>query len=79
MPLWRQSNGKALDVLAERPGDMLELVQYWIDHKQFGTLTEMTEFWQLQAKLNEPDKYRPDNTDLAPAEATRKARNALRH
>jgi hypothetical protein len=59
---------QGLDVLVERPGDMLELVQYWIDHKQFGTLTAMTEA-AVAAKLNEPDKYRPDNTDLAPAKA----------
>ncbi len=59
---------QGLDVLAERPGDMLELVQYWIDHKQFGTLTAMTEA-AVAAKLNEPDKYRPDNTDLAVAKA----------
>jgi hypothetical protein len=59
---------QGLDVLAERPGDMLELVRYWIDHKQFGTLTAMTEA-AVAAKLNEPDKYRPDNTDLAVAKA----------
>jgi hypothetical protein len=59
---------QGIDVLAERPGDMLELVQYWIDHKQFGTLTAMTEA-AVAAKLNEPDKYRPDNTDLALAKA----------
>jgi hypothetical protein len=57
---------QGLDVLAERPGDMLELVRYWIDHKQFGTLTAMTEA-AVAAKLNEPDKYRPDNTDLTVA------------
>jgi hypothetical protein len=59
---------QGLDTLAERPGDMLELVQYWIDHKKFGTLTAMTEA-AVAAKLNEPDKYRPDNTHLAYAKA----------
>jgi hypothetical protein len=53
---------QGLDVLAERPGDILELVQYWISHKQFGTLTAMTEA-AVSTKLNEPDKYRPDNSD----------------
>jgi hypothetical protein len=51
---------------------MLELVQYWIDHKQFGTLTAMTEA-AVAAKLNEPDKYRPDNTDLTVAKARKGA------
>ena len=47
---------------------MVELVQYWQTHRQFGTLTAMTET-AVAAKLGEPDKYRPDNTDLAPAKA----------
>lgn len=59
---------QGLDVLAERPGDMLDLVQYWADHKRFGTLTTMTEA-AVVAKLHEPDRYRPDNTDLALAKA----------
>jgi hypothetical protein len=59
---------QGLDVLADRPGDMLDLVQHWIDHKKFGTLTAMTE-GAVAAKLNEPDRYRPDNTDLVPAKA----------
>ena len=59
---------QGLDVLAERPGDMLELVQYWISHGRFGTLKEMTEA-ALSAKLNESDKYRPDNSDLPSAKA----------
>jgi hypothetical protein len=50
---------QGLDVLAERPGDILDLVQYWISHNQFGTLTAMTEA-AVTTKLNEPDKYRPD-------------------
>jgi hypothetical protein len=59
---------QGLDVLAERPGDMQDLIQYWADHKKFGTLTTMTEA-AVAAKLREPDRYRPDNTDLAPAKA----------
>ncbi|MDD1531001.1 hypothetical protein C7U92_28255 [Bradyrhizobium sp. WBOS7] len=59
---------QGLDVLAERPGDMLDLIQYWADHNKFGTLTTMTEA-AIEAKLREPDRYRPDNTDLAPAKA----------
>ncbi len=59
---------QGLDVLAERPGDMLELVQYWISHKQFGTLTAMTEA-TVSTKLNGPDKCRPDNSDLPLAKA----------
>jgi hypothetical protein len=59
---------QGLDVLAERPGDLLELAQYWISHKQFGTLSAMTEA-AVNTKLNEPDKYRPDNSDLPLAKA----------
>lgn len=66
---------QGLDVLAERPGDMLDLIQYWTDHKEFGTLTTMTEA-AVVAKLCEPDRYRPDNTDLAPAKAREGAERA---
>jgi hypothetical protein len=66
---------QGLDVLAERPGDMLELVQHWIGHSRFGTLSAMTE-GAVAAKLNEPDKYRPDNTHL-PRRKPAKGRSAL--
>lgn len=59
---------QGLDALAERPGDMLELIQYWLEHNQFGTLTAMTEA-AVNAKLSEPDKYRPDNAALSLAKA----------
>ena len=57
-----------LDALAERPGDLLELAAYWIAHGMFGSLAEMTEN-AVQLKLSEFDKYRPDNSALAPAKA----------
>ena len=59
---------QGLDVLAERPGDILELAQYWIDQKTFGTLTAMTEA-AVTTKLRELDRYRPDNTQLTPGQA----------
>jgi hypothetical protein len=67
---------QGLDVLAERPGDMLELVQYWIDHKQFGTLTAMTEA-AVAAKLNEPISTAP-TIPILPLPRPAKARNVLR-
>jgi hypothetical protein len=67
---------QGLDVLAERPGDMLELVQYWIDHGQFGTLTAMTAA-AVNAKLNEPDKYRP-TTPIFLLQRHARVRNASR-
>ncbi|MEW6220981.1 MAG: hypothetical protein AB1634_15820 [Thermodesulfobacteriota bacterium] len=60
---------QGLDALAERPGDLLDLVAYWRDHHgQFGSLAEMTEHG-VARKLAEEDKYRPDNQHLAAAKA----------
>src|ERR1700730_3118987 len=59
---------QGLDVLAERPGDLLELAQYWSDHKRFGSLGRMTEA-SIAAKLREPDPYRVDNDALTPQKA----------
>ena len=57
-----------LNSLAERPGDLLDLAAYWNAHGRFGSLAEMTEN-AVQLKLSEFDKYRPDNSALAPAKA----------
>jgi hypothetical protein len=59
---------QGLDVLAERPGDIIELAQYWGERHQFGTLSQMTSD-AILAKLKETDHYRPDNAELTPLEA----------
>ena len=57
-----------LDALAERPGDIIELAQYWKQHAALGPLTEMTEV-AVAAKLEEADRFRPDNTHLSTSKA----------
>jgi len=57
-----------LDALAERPGDVLELVRYWKTHGGFGSLLQMTEE-TVKVKLAEIDPYRPDNAELTQEEA----------
>ncbi|KAB0669030.1 hypothetical protein F6V30_14430 [Oryzomonas sagensis] len=52
-----------LDAYAERPGDLLDLAEYWKCHKSFGSLVEMTEN-SICRKLSERDKFRGDNNDL---------------
>ena len=59
-----------LDTLAERPGDLLELAEYWSSLGRFGTLAQMTEHG-VERKLSERDKYRPDNNALTPDDARR--------
>ena len=59
---------QGLDVLAERPGDVLELAQYWAQKRKFGSLSAMTEH-SVVTKLTEPDRYRPDNSALPLAKA----------
>jgi hypothetical protein len=61
-----------LDVLAECPGDLLELADYWKLHRRFGSLREMTES-SVQAKLRELDRYRADNEALTEDMARRGA------
>lgn len=57
--IWQQG----LENLAERPGDLLELADYWKSYQKFGTLSEMTEH-AVRQKLTERDPYRPDNNVL---------------
>ena len=53
-----------LHELAERPGDLLELVNYWKSYQRFGNLAEMVEH-SINVKLQERDNYRPDSDILA--------------
>jgi hypothetical protein len=52
-----------LENLAERPGDLLELADYWKIHQKFGSLLEMTEH-AVNQKLAERDPHRADNDIL---------------
>jgi len=57
--IWQQG----LENLAERPGDLLELANYWKSHQKFGSLSEMTEH-AVNQKLTERDPHRTDNDIL---------------
>ncbi len=59
---------QGLDALAERPGDLIDLIDYWRDNGRFGSLTQMTEHG-IARKLAEQDKYRADNDTLTASAA----------
>ncbi len=61
-------NRQGLDSLAERPGDLLDLAEYWKSYDRFGTFAEMTEHG-ISRKLTERDKFRPDNEALTAQQA----------
>jgi len=54
---------QGLDLLAERPGDLLTLADYWRDHEKFGSLSEMIAYG-VDHLLRERDCHRADNRDL---------------
>ncbi|QND73653.1 hypothetical protein [Tardiphaga robiniae] len=53
-----------LEAFAERPGDLLDLADYWTSNGKFGTFAEMAEHG-ITRKLREPDAFRPDNEALS--------------
>ncbi|MFZ2998845.1 MAG: hypothetical protein WA071_00720 [Undibacterium umbellatum] len=57
-----------LDAMSERPGDLIDLINYWKTHNRFGSLIEMTEAGILR-KLREEDVYRNDSSAINPAMA----------
>jgi hypothetical protein len=57
-----------LESLTERPGDLLDLANYWNSHGKFGTFAEMLEH-SIAHKLSERDPYRPDNETISPEDA----------
>ena len=59
---------QGLDELAERPGDLLELIDYWNRHRRFGPFAEMVQYALLR-KLSERDKFRIDNDTLSISKA----------
>jgi hypothetical protein len=57
-----------LTALTERPGDLLDLADYWKSHGKFGTFAEMLEH-SITHKLAELDPHRPDNEAISPQDA----------
>ncbi|HSP44601.1 MAG TPA: hypothetical protein VLO30_01285 [Chthoniobacterales bacterium] len=57
-----------LESLTERPGDLLDLADYWNSHGKFGTFAEMLEHGVVR-KLTERDPHRPDNETISPEDA----------
>lgn len=50
-------NQSGLDAVAERPGDLIDLIGYWTDHSRLGSLLEMTADG-VRRKLSEEDQHR---------------------
>jgi hypothetical protein len=61
-------NRNGLEAFAERPGDLLDLADYWKTHKQFGSFAEMVEHG-IARKLRERDTHRSDNETLSLAKS----------
>jgi hypothetical protein len=57
-----------LDAFTERPGDVIDLADYWRSHGRFGSLAEMVEHG-ITRKLDELDAHRPDSNVLTPVKA----------
>jgi hypothetical protein len=57
-----------LDMFTERPGDVIDLANYWTTHNRFDSFEKMTEY-AVTLKLHEEDAYRPDNDVLSDAKA----------
>ncbi|CAN7686523.1 hypothetical protein [Mesorhizobium sp. LjNodule214] len=59
---------KAIDIaglenMAQRPGDVLDMVAYWLEHRQLGSVAQMTEF-SVQRKLLETNQTHARLTDI---------------
>jgi hypothetical protein len=52
-----------LEAFAERPGDVIDLADYWKSYGRFGSFAEMVEH-SINRKIGERDNYRPDNDTL---------------
>lgn len=61
-----------LETFCERPGDLIGLIEYWLERGEFGSLEEMTEEG-VKRKLREEDAFRPDGAVLSPDQARRGA------
>lgn len=56
-------NQKGLDTFTERPGDVVDLADYWKSYNRFDSFATMVEHSVTQ-KLKEIDTHRPDNDTL---------------
>jgi hypothetical protein len=63
---------RGLEDFAERPGDLLDLAEYWKTHKQFRSLAEMVEH-SITRKLRERNTNRADNATLSSVSARKGA------
>jgi hypothetical protein len=52
-----------LEPFAERPGDVIDLADYWKTYGRFGSFARMVEHG-VNHKISERDHYRPDNDTL---------------
>jgi len=57
-------NKNGLDTMTERPGDLVEIVEYWQAYGSFGSLAEMTEEG-VKRKLREEDRHRVDSANIS--------------
>jgi hypothetical protein len=53
-----------LEAFTERPGDVIDLADYWRNYRRFDTLAVMVEH-SINYKLKEIDPHRPDNEALS--------------
>jgi hypothetical protein len=59
---------QGLEAFTERPGDLLDLADYWQSHGKFGSFSEMLDH-SIARKLTERDPHRPDNEMISPDDA----------
>jgi hypothetical protein len=59
---------QGLEAFTERPGDLLDLADYWKSHGEFGSFAQMLEH-SIARKLTERDPHRPDNETISPEDA----------
>jgi hypothetical protein len=55
---------QGLEAFTERPGDLLDLADYWISHGKFGSFAKMLKH-SIVRKLTERDPHRPDNETIS--------------
>jgi hypothetical protein len=59
---------QGLESFTERPGDLLDLADYWKSHSKFSSFAEMLEH-SIARKLTERDPHRPDNETISSDDA----------
>lgn len=59
---------QGLEAFTERPGDLVDLADYWKSHGKFGSFAQMLEH-SITRKLAERDPHRPDNETISPDDA----------